>query len=115
MTAVFSVLADVLVILGVLIMTVAVYGAFRMPDIYTRLHATSKAVFLGVISILLASIVTGQAAIVYRVFLIGVFLMLTTPVSAHVIAHAAYLRDERMRTPGAVDESGHDLPEDSQA
>ncbi len=107
-----ALLADALVIVGVLIMTVAVYGAFRMPDIYTRLHATSKAVFLGVISILLASVVTGQRAIIYRVVLIGIFLILTTPVSAHAIARAAYLRDERMRTPGAVDESGHDLPAD---
>jgi multicomponent Na+:H+ antiporter subunit G len=105
-----ALLADGLVILGVAIMTISVYGAFRMPDIYTRLHGTSKGVFLGVVSLLLASVVTGQREIIARVVLIGVFLILTTPVSAHAIARAAYLRDERMETPGAVDESGHDLP-----
>jgi multicomponent Na+:H+ antiporter subunit G len=44
-------LADALVILGIWVMTVGVYGVIRMPDTYTRLHAASKAVFLGVISL----------------------------------------------------------------
>ena len=104
-----SLLADVLVVLGVFIMTVGVYGMVRLPDTYTRLHATSKAVVLGVIVLLAASVVTGDPEIVYRVFLIAVFLILTTPVSAHVIARAAYWRGEKMESPGAVDESGKDL------
>jgi len=62
----------------------------RLPDTYTRLLATSKAVVLGVISLLAASVVTGNSEIVYRVLLVGVFPVLTTPVSAHVIARAAY-------------------------
>ena len=102
--------ADLLVLLGVAVMTIGVYGVFRMPDVYTQLHAASKAVFLGVISLLLASVVTGDAAIVARAALIGAFLVATTPVAAHVIARSAYLRGERMQTPGAVDESGRDLP-----
>jgi multicomponent Na+:H+ antiporter subunit G len=68
----------------------------RLPDTYTRLHTTSKAVVLGVISLLAASVVTGDSEIVYRVLVIGIFLVLTTPVSAHVIARAAYWRGERM-------------------
>jgi len=104
-----SLLADVLVVLGVFIMTVGVYGMVRLPDTYTRLHATSKAVVLGVISLLAASVVTGDPEIIYRVVLIGVFLVLTTPVSAHVIARAAYWRGEEMESPGAVDESDKDL------
>jgi multicomponent Na+:H+ antiporter subunit G len=52
-------LADALVILGLWVMTVGVYGMIRMPDTYTRLHAASKAVFLGVISLCASSAVTG--------------------------------------------------------
>ncbi len=101
---------DALVVLGVLVMTVGVYGIFRMPDVYTQLHAASKAVFLGVIVLLVASVGTQDAAIVARAVLIGVFLILTTPVAAHAVALAAYRQGERMETPGARDESGHDLP-----
>jgi len=103
-------LADALVLLGVAIMTAGMYGVIRMPDLYTRLHAASKSVFLGVVSICLASIVTGDPEIVARVLLIAVLLLLTTPVASHVIARGAYLEGERMETPGAVDESGHGLP-----
>lgn len=99
-------LADALVILGVSIMTVGVYGAIRMPDPYTKLHAMSKAVFLGVISLCLSSAVTGDPEVILRVALIAFFLIVTTPISAFVIARAAYLREEPMRTPDAVDESG---------
>jgi multicomponent Na+:H+ antiporter subunit G len=104
-------LADALVVLGVFIMTVGVYGVIRMPDTYIRLHAASKAVFLGVISLCVSSVVTGDPDIIYRALLISAFLVVTTPISAFVIARAAFLRGERMETPGALDESGKDLPE----
>ncbi|HVM17828.1 MAG TPA: monovalent cation/H(+) antiporter subunit G [Gaiellaceae bacterium] len=103
--------ADALVVLGVAVMTIGVYGVFRMPDTYTQLHAASKAVVLGVIALLVASLATGDATVVARSALIAVFLIATTPVAAHVIGRAAYLQDERMATPGARDESGHRLTE----
>jgi multicomponent Na+:H+ antiporter subunit G len=98
-------LADALVILGVLVMTIGVYGVVRMPDTYTRLHAASKAVVLGVMPLLLASALIGDKGVTLRVILIAVFLILTTPVSAHMVGRAAYLRGEKMRTPNPVDES----------
>ncbi len=102
-------LADVLVLLGVLVMTLGVYGMVRLPDAYTRLHAAGKAVFLGVMPLLLASALTGDPGVILRVILIAFFLLVTTPVSAHVIGRAAYLKGEKMNTPEAIDESGRDL------
>ncbi|HEX2183849.1 MAG TPA: monovalent cation/H(+) antiporter subunit G [Rubrobacteraceae bacterium] len=110
LTSALPYLADALVVLGVFVMTVGVYGAIRMPDTYTKLHAMSKAVFLGVVSLCASSAVTGDPAITYRAMLVGTFLLVTTPISAFVIARAAYLRRERMEEPGAVDESGKGLP-----
>ena len=107
--------ADALVVMGVLVMSLGVFGIFRMPDVYTRLHAASKSVVLGVIALALASIVTGEAAIVWRVLLIAAVLLLTTPVSAHAIARAAFVEGERMKTSGAIDESGHGLQPDGAA
>lgn len=115
MAAIFPWLADVLVIFGTFVVTIGVYGIIRMPDTFTRLHAASKAVFLGVIVLLLASTVTGEPDIIMRVAVIAFFLLITTPVAAHVIAKAMFERDERMRAPRAIDESGHHLnePEDT--
>jgi multicomponent Na+:H+ antiporter subunit G len=99
-------IADTLIVFAALMNTVSVYGLFRMPDVYTQLHSASKGVFLGVMAIVCAApLVTDEAAILSRGVLIAVFLVLTTPVSAHVIARAARLAGEPMRTPGAVDET----------
>ena len=102
-------ISDVLVVFGVLIVTLGIYGIIRMPDTFTRLHAASKAVFLGVITLLLASTLSGEPAIIYRVVLIAAFLLLTTPVSSHVIGRASYLRKYKMQASHPVDESGSGL------
>ena len=97
---------DALVLLGLVVMTLGVYGVVRFPDVYTQLHASSKAAFLGVTALLVATALGGDGQSVSRVVLIVVMLTLTTPVAAHAIGQAAYQRREPMRTPGAVDESG---------
>ncbi len=100
-----AVVTDVLTVLGVAILTIAVYGVVRMPDVYTQLHAASKAGFLGVAALLAAVALQGDAASVARAVLIVGLLAFTTPVAAHAIGRAASRREEPMRTPGAVDES----------
>jgi multicomponent Na+:H+ antiporter subunit G len=105
-------LADALVLFGVLVMTVGVYGVVRMPDTYTRLHAASKTVVLGMMPLLLASALAGDRGVVMRVILIGLFLLVTTPVSAHMVGRAAYLRGESMQAPEAVDEWDRATPEE---
>ncbi|MDQ4062764.1 MAG: monovalent cation/H(+) antiporter subunit G [Actinomycetota bacterium] len=102
-------IADALILIGVLVMTIGVYGVVRMPSTYTRLHAASKAVVLGAMPLLLAAAVTGGKETILRVVLIGVFLLLTTPVSSHMIGRAAYMRGEKMHGSNAVDESGSGL------
>lgn len=106
---IITLLADALVVIGVLVMTIGVIGMIRMPDTYTKTHAASKAVFLGVISLLVASLASGQADIIFRVLLIIGALVITTPVAAHVVGRAAYDRAELMRSPNPVDESGAKL------
>lgn len=106
LSAALPFLADALVVLGVAVMTLGVYGLIRLPDTYARLHAASKIVSLGVLSLLLASTATGDPTGIFRVVLIGAFLVVTTPVSAHVVARAAYRREEGMESRRAIDESG---------
>ena len=100
---------DVAVILSVAVMTLGVVGIWRMPDVYTKLHAASKSVFLGVVVMSLSATVLVGEAILYRVVLVSLIVIITTPISSHVIGRAAYLMHERMETPGAVDESGSSL------
>lgn len=90
---------DALVIFGVLITTLGVVGMATMPDIYMRLHAASKAVVLGVLVLCVAGCVVGEQAVIMRVMLIGGLLVLTTPVSSHLIARGAYTRAHRTAIP----------------
>jgi multicomponent Na+:H+ antiporter subunit G len=82
-------ISDAFILLGLAVMTIGVIGIFRMPDVYTKLHAASKSVFLGVFSLLIAVSFGGNPEIVARAALIGILLVFTTPVAAHEIARAA--------------------------
>lgn len=93
-----------LVALGVVVVTLGVVGMFRFPDVHTQLHAASKAVFLGVVAFLVASMATGEGPIIARAMLVSVFLVLTTPVGAHAIGKAVFLRGDATETAGALDE-----------
>ena len=65
-----------------------------MPDVLTRLHASSKAGTLGAAMILVASaLIGGELRHLIEVALICLFLFLTAPVAGHMIARAAH-RDE---------------------
>lgn len=107
MPAAVLVIADLLVIGGLTILTLGLVGLWRFPDIYARIHATAKVSSLGLAAVLLASIATGDGPLVVRALLIAGFLLLTAPVSSHVIAHAAYRRDLRAKsTEGLAAEAG---------
>ncbi|WP_420809394.1 monovalent cation/H(+) antiporter subunit G [Aquibacillus halophilus] len=88
---------DVLVILCLLIGTFFIFsssvGILRFPDIYTRLHAATKAATLGVAGIMIGAFIFlyVEHGIVSGKLILGiVFVLLTAPVSGHVISRAAH-------------------------
>jgi multicomponent Na+:H+ antiporter subunit G len=92
-------LADALVILGLLVMTISLVGVLRMPELYTSLHAWSKATVLGVAPLLLAAGVESQTILLRGLLVLG-FLVLTAPVSSHVIARAHWRKGQRAAIAG---------------
>jgi multicomponent Na+:H+ antiporter subunit G len=82
--------AAVLLLAGSLLSAIAALGIVRFPDVYTRLHAASKAGPLGAGLILLAvGFMAADWAIAIRCVLGFLFLILTSPVSAHLLARSA--------------------------
>ena len=94
---------DALVIVGVVVMTLGIIGIIRMPDLYTKLHAASKSVFLGVIVLAMSGMVVADGPIVARLILISLMLLVTTPVASHVIGRAGSLAHEGMETADGTD------------
>lgn len=80
-----------LMLSGAIFMLLAGLGVVRMPDLYTRMSATSKAATLGSGLVMLAAAFHfGEFSITVRVLAIIVFLLLTVPIAAHMIGRAAY-------------------------
>ena len=81
-----------LLILGAIFTLLAAVGVVRLPDLYTRMHAASKAGAVGGGLVLLAvAMVSMDAAVVLRAVIGVIFVLLTTPVSAHLLARASYI------------------------
>ena len=100
-----AVICAILAALGGLLMLIAAVGLLRMPDLLTRMHASSKAATLGAALILLAvGLWFGEAAIGVRVVLIVLFLLVTAPVAAHAISRAAYRQGVPLADETHIDE-----------
>ena len=81
-----------LLLIGGAFTLIGAIGLVRLPDFYTRLHAPTKATTVGVGSIILASVVyfsTQGEGIGISEVLITVFLFITAPISANLMAKAA--------------------------
>jgi multicomponent Na+:H+ antiporter subunit G len=91
----------IFLIIGVVFNTLGVIGLLRFPDLYTRMHATTKATTFGSIFTSLAVIVYGlyqfftvndsqYLTLAIHAFLAAACLAFTNAVSAHAIARAAH-------------------------
>lgn len=78
-------------IAGALAMLLAGVGALRMPDLFMRMQAATKATTLGAGCMLTAvAIHFGSLSVASRAILVTVFIFTSAPIAAHVIARAAY-------------------------
>ncbi len=86
-----DILAALLVLAGTTLMLLAAIGIMRMPDLFTRMQASAKAASLGSGTVLLAAAIHfAELSVVVRAVLAIAFIFLTAPISAHMIARAAY-------------------------
>ncbi len=89
MTTILQLVAIVAVVLGTFLSLVGILGYVRMPDVYTRLHATGKVGVFGAVLLLVAAVSSTPLSIGKGLVLIAL-LLVTGPVTSHAIASAAY-------------------------
>jgi multicomponent Na+:H+ antiporter subunit G len=88
---VIDILTSILWLIGSVFALLAAVGVLRMPDVFTRMQASTKASTLGLGCLLIgAALQMGDLASFIRLASIGAFVLLTTPVAGHVIARASY-------------------------
>jgi multicomponent K+:H+ antiporter subunit G len=92
MDLITELLVATLIVIGALFTALGSFGLLRLRDFYSRLHSPTKATTLGVGSLLIASAVYFshlQEGLSLHEILVAVFLFITAPVGAHLMAKAA--------------------------
>lgn len=81
-----------LIMIGALFCLIGALGVLRFQDVYVRMHAASKAGTLGAGLLLIAvAVASAELGLITRSVAGVVFLILTAPVSAHLLARASVI------------------------
>jgi multicomponent Na+:H+ antiporter subunit G len=89
---VVDVICGLMILIGSVFAAAAAIGVLRMPDVYIRMHAATKAGTLGSGLILLAvAVSSGDIGVFTRALAAVVFLIITAPIAAHLLGRAAYI------------------------
>jgi multicomponent Na+:H+ antiporter subunit G len=86
-----NIMIIILLILGLFFFFVGAIGLIRMPDVFCRMHATTKCDTMGAGLIFMALMIwKGFTFTSLTIFIILIFIWLTNPTAAHYIAKSAY-------------------------
>lgn len=106
-----DILLSLFILTGAIFTFIGSLGLARLQDFYTRLHGPTKATTLGVGCLLIASAIyfsVREEGVSLHEVLVTLFLFITAPVSAHLLAKAALHQKVRSLAP----EPGPDASED---
>jgi multicomponent K+:H+ antiporter subunit G len=93
-------LISILLLVGAFFLFVGSFGLAKLPDTFRRLHGPTKATTLGIGSLLVASMaffLFERGELSFHELLITIFLFLTAPITANMIAKAHLLHDRRVQ------------------
>jgi len=105
-----EIIAGIIIGVGILFDLFGCIGLVRFPDVYTRLQASTKCVTLGTCMILFGLFVyEGFNPAGIKALLAMVFILVTSPTSAHALARGAYRAGIKPSEPCVVDRYQEDL------
>ena len=104
----------VLIGLSVFFALAGVVGMLRMPDTYCRMQSSTNIATFGVLGVIIGGILycafflrNGEMAV--KLAVMGVFYIVTNPISAHSIAKGAYRHGVQPGEKTVCDQYGEDL------
>lgn len=84
-----EVIASLMLLAGAFFSLVGIVGMIRLPDVYSRIHASGKVATLGILGLLAgAALLLPEVAL--KALALALFLVITSPVASHAIAAAAH-------------------------
>ena len=94
-----TILGWILLLSGSMFCLVGAVGLIRLPEFFSRVHASSIVDSLGAILILLGlATQTQELSVALKLLLILFFLMLTSPTAVHALARTAMLAEKQATT-----------------
>ena len=111
-------LSAALIVAGSFFIVVGAIGLVRMPDVFTRMHATSVTETAGAGLLLIGLMLqAGFTLLTLKLLFVLLLFLLTAPVATHALAQAALqagvepiLAEDRRDTPAAADDSETEQP-----
>jgi multicomponent Na+:H+ antiporter subunit G len=100
-----NIIGYIFMIFGAVFLALGGFGVFRMPDVFNRIQAGTKATTLGAFSLILGVGIANPDWLV-KAILIIVFIAITNPVGSSVLARAAYKKNlkQYVKTDGKAGE-----------
>jgi len=84
-------IAIIFILFGFFFVSVAAIGVLRLPDFYTRMHASGKSETLGVMLTLIGFVIyNGFNLVSLKMMLVSAFILLGNPIGTHAISRAAF-------------------------
>jgi len=88
---IMEIIGGFLVVVGSLFLFLGALGIYRMPDLFNRLQAGTKATTLGAMSVILG-VGFLEPGWFLKLFVIVIFIGYSNPLSSHAMARAMYKR-----------------------
>lgn len=104
-----NLIVNVFVLAGAFFSLLAAVGVIRFPDVYTRMHAATKAPAFGILLFLIAAVFFFADFYTAAISLmIVIFIFLTAPVASHIISRVAHLLNTEIWSKTSIDELAND-------
>lgn len=99
---ILSILGYILIVIGTIFLFLGSLGLIRMPDVYNRLQAGTKATTLGALSTIIG-VGLVEPGWFWKTLIIAVFIVLTNPIGSHTIARASRKSGIKTTTETTID------------
>ena len=108
---------DILILISLFFAVAGTVGLLRMPDIFTRMQSSTNIGTLGVLGVIIGGTMYAiwqysDYTMAVKIIILGLFYMITTPISGHALTKAAYRHGYRPKEDFVVDSYGEDLEND---
>ncbi len=110
---IFEILSGLMVIIGVFLFVSGTLGLIRLPDFYSRMHATGKCDTLGALLVLTGlAIYNGFNLVSLKIIFIVVFIFVANPTATHAIGRAALVNGVQPWTRESKGDPSRGTPEE---